>query len=407
MIEDSKEKLVNHTGYDTKHIPALDGLRAVAILIVVWYHFWQQSWLMPIVGDFNLDWLPRNGAILVDFMILLSGFCLFLPYAREMVYGEKAAGALRFYRKRIARIAPSYYVSLLIVLFCFALPFGEYASGTTFWKDFVPHLFFVHNLFPQSHIYTHLNGALWTVAVEVQFYLLFPLLARFFQKKPVLTYAGMVTFGLLSCEWISKHYATLNQGMYVNHILTFFSVFANGMLGAWAYVSINKNRIRSKAEETLFCLLAIGGICLFKIMCQHRSHYVSDTRWQVDYRFLLSLLFLLILFSVIMSEKYWGFLLGNRFMRFLAGISFNLYICHQYISVKLKEFRIPYWEGDTPPNQLGDKPWMWKYLILCIVISFVVAVLMTYLVEKPLARLIMKERKKNEIQEECNIYRAG
>lgn len=406
-MEDSKHTPASPAGYLTKHIPVLDGLRAVAILIVVWYHFWQQSWLMPIVGDFNLDWLPRNGAILVDFMILLSGFCLFLPYAREMVYGEKAPGALGFYKKRVARIMPSYYVSILIVLFCFALPLGEYASGTAFWQDFVPHLFFVHNLFPQSHIYTHLNGALWTVAVEVQFYLLFPLLARFFQKKPVLTYVGMVAVGLLSSDWISGHYDTLNQSMFVNHTLTFFSVFANGMLGAWAYVSMNKNRIRSKAEETLFCLLAIGGMCLFKVMCQHRSQYISDTRWQIDYRFLLSLLFLLILFSVIMSPRYWGWLLGNRFMRFLAGISFNLYICHQYISVKLKQFRIPYWEGDTPPNQLGDKPWMWKYLILCIVVSFVVAVLMTYLVEKPLAKLILKGRKKNEREEECTIYRAG
>ena len=406
-MEDPISKPAKHAGYERKHIPVLDGLRAVAILIVVWYHFWQQSWLMPIVGDFNLDWLPRNGAILVDFMILLSGFCLFLPYAREMVHGEKAPGALTFYRKRVARIAPSYYISILIVLFCFALPLGEYASGTDFWKDFVPHLFFVHNLFPQSYIFTHLNGALWTVAVEVQFYLLFPLLARFFRKKPVLTYAGMVAIGLLSCDWISGHYDTLNQSMFVNHTLTFFSVFANGMLGAWAYVSINKGRLRSKAEETLFCLLAIGGMCLFKVMCQHRSQYSSDTRWQVDYRFLLSLLFLLILFSVLMSARYWSWLLGNRFMRFLAGISFNLYICHQYISVKLKQFRIPYWEGDTPPNQLGDKPWMWKYLILCIVVSFVVAVAMTYLVEKPLAKLILKERKKHEREEECNVYRAG
>jgi peptidoglycan/LPS O-acetylase OafA/YrhL len=324
-----------------------------------------------------------------------------------MVNGDKAPRAFTFYKRRAARILPSYYVSIFIVLFCFALPLSEYASGTAFWKDFIPHLFFVHNFFPEAHIYTKLNGALWTVAIEMQFYLLFPLLARCFQKKPVLTYAGMVAVGLISSDWISAHYDTLNQSMYVNHTLTFFSVFANGMLGAWAYVSINKERVRTKAEETFFLLLAIGGMGIFKVMCEHRSRYVSDTRWQVDYRFLLSLLFLLILFSVIMSETYFQWVLGNRFMKFLAGLSFNLYICHQYISVKLKHFRIPHWEGDIPPNQLGDKPWMWKYLILCIVVSFAVAVFMTYVVEKPLAKLILKERKKNENQEKCDVYRAG
>lgn len=380
-------------GYQTKYIPVLDGLRAVAIMIVVWFHFWQQSWLMPIVGDFNMDWLPRNGAILVDFMILLSGFCLFLPYARTYVYGEPAPKAASFYKKRIARICPSYYISILIVLFCFALPLGEYVAASDFWKDFIPHVFFVHNLFPQSHIYTKLNGALWTVAVEVQFYLLFPLLAKWFGKKPLLTYGGMVAVGLLSSSWISNNYDTLNQSMYVNHTLTFASVFANGMLGAWAYVSMTKDRVRSKAEETLFFLLAIGGMWLFKIMCEHRMRYVSDTKWQVDYRFLLSLLFLLILFSVVMADRYFRWLLGNRVMKFLAGISFNLYICHQFIAVRLKQFRIPYWEGDVPPNQMGDKPWMWKYLILCIVVSLVVATAMTYLVEKPIAKWILRKEK--------------
>ncbi len=391
------QKITISEYYNPHRIDVLDGIRAVSILIVVWFHFWQQSWLMPIVGKFNLDWLPRNGAILVDMMILLSGFCLFLPYAREMVYGEKAPKVTEFYIKRVARIIPSYYVAVFLVLFCFALPLGQYATSTDMWKDLVPHLFFVHNFFPESMQWTKLNGALWTVAVEVQFYLLFPLLARCFQKKPLLTYFAMVAVGLLSCFGISSNYDTINQGMYVNHSVTFACVFANGMLGAWAYISMTKDRKKDKAEEALYLILAIGGMWLFKIMCKARSSYGSETKWQIDHRYVLSLLFLLILFSIIMAERYFKWLLGNRLMKFLAGISFNLYIWHQFISVKLKELRIPYWEGDVPPNQLGDKPWMWKYLLLCIAVSLVVAIIMTYLVEKPLSKVIMKwyNKKKN------------
>lgn len=118
--------------------------------------------------------------------------------------------------------------------------------------------------------------------------------------------------------------------------------------------------------------------------------YENMTKWQVDRRFLLSLLFLFILFSIIMSGRYLRWLFGNKVMKFLAGISFNLYIWHQFISVRLKEFRIPYWEGDTPPNITGDKKWMWTYMILCIVVSFAVAIIMTYAVEKPLAKLVMR-----------------
>lgn len=43
---------------DTRHVDVLDGVRAAAILIVVWFHFWQQNWLMPI---FDTPWLSFLG----------------------------------------------------------------------------------------------------------------------------------------------------------------------------------------------------------------------------------------------------------------------------------------------------------------------------------------------------------
>lgn len=373
--------------YELHHIGVLDGIRAVAILVIVWYHFWQQSWIMPVIGPVNLDWLPRNGSILVDMMILLSGFCLFLPYARQMVYGERTDSIGAFYIKRVARIAPSYYVAVIIALII-ALVAGEYTGGSEILKDLIPHLTFLHNWFDVSLQGTHLNGVLWTVAVEVQFYILFPFLARFFMKKPFVTYWGMTLVGLISSFLISYQFGTINQGLFVNNTLTFASVYANGMLGAWAYVSMTKNRERRPAEGAFFTAAALACIWLFKILCEHRMTYGSETKWQVDYRYLLSLVFLVFLVSTIMASGWFRVIWDNRVMRFLAGISFNLYICHQYIAVKLKDMRVPPWEGDVPPNQLGDTGWQWRYMILCVTASFAVAIAMTYLVEKPAARLI-------------------
>ena len=68
-------------------IPELDGLRVLLVLIVSWYHIWQQSWLTPAVGGFSLDFLVRSGYMPVDGTILLSGFLLFLPYARGRMEG--------------------------------------------------------------------------------------------------------------------------------------------------------------------------------------------------------------------------------------------------------------------------------------------------------------------------------
>lgn len=398
----SKQQLkVNPAGdYNIYHIGVLDGIRAVSILIIAWYHIWQQSWLAPIAGPVNLDWLVRSGSILVDMMILLSGFCLFLPYAREMVLGEKAGRCGEFYVKRVARIAPSYYLSLVIVLLLFAIPLGEYEGDLSFmWRDIFGHITFTHNLFGDLVTGTRLNGVLWTVAVEVQFYIIFPLLAKCFRKKPILTYIGMVTIGLVSSYMISSHFDTIDQPLYVNHTLTFFSVFANGMLGAWLYVMYAvKRKKKTCVEGILGIIMAVGGIALFRYFCDWRMNSASETKWQVDNRYLLSLVYLLIVAGSIFAMRWFQKIWDNRVMAFLAGISFNLYICHQYIAVKLKEFRIPDWEGEELPNMTGDVEWQWKYTILCIVLSLVVATLMTYLVERPAARWIknLYEKKKSE-----------
>ena len=67
-------------------LPALDGARALFVLFVGCYHIWQQSWLTPNISIFgyytSLDPWLRSGYIWVDAMILISGFCLYLPWAR-------------------------------------------------------------------------------------------------------------------------------------------------------------------------------------------------------------------------------------------------------------------------------------------------------------------------------------
>ena len=83
-----------------RRIPELDGLRVLLVFIVSWYHFWQQSWLTPYVGNYSLDFLVRSGYMPVDGTILLSGFLLFLPYARSIVLGENVPDRRWFYRRR-------------------------------------------------------------------------------------------------------------------------------------------------------------------------------------------------------------------------------------------------------------------------------------------------------------------
>lgn len=396
--EVKKEKaVVLSCDYEIHHIGVLDGIRALAVLVVVWFHFWQQSWIMPHIGDVSLDWIPRTGYLMVDMMIFMSGFCLFLPYARKMVYGERAQSVSEFYVKRAARILPSYYIAVAVAL-VFALAMGAYASNQNMLKDLFAHIFLVHNFFPETYVMTQLNGVLWTVAVEAQFYLFFPLYAKAFQKKPILTYLGMIAIGLSSSYLIGQNFDTINQSLYVNHVLTFAGVYANGLLAAWLYMVITKNRKRKTVEGVAGMVTACACVYVYYLLTTQLQASDNGQKWQVENRFLLSLLFMVFVLAVIFSARWFRKIFDNRIMVFLAGISYNLYIWHQYIAVKLKEFRIPFWEGDTPPNQSGDTVWQWQYMILCIILSLLVATAMTYLVERPLAKKILALYRKHRVK---------
>ena len=94
-----------------KYVDTCDGLRTMAVLIVAWFHIWPQRWLFPGLTLFGqhirFDPLVRSGYIWVDMMLLISGFCLYLPWARMRYEGGTPMRPLDFYARRFVRIHPS------------------------------------------------------------------------------------------------------------------------------------------------------------------------------------------------------------------------------------------------------------------------------------------------------------
>ena len=396
--------MTEHTKVE-KHIDVLDGLRAIAMAFVVWFHFWQQTWLTPRVKlspevtaitqyfgvtSINLEGFVRYGFVFVDMLILLSAFCNFYPYARAILLGETWPDTLTFYKKRAARILPSYYLALLVMLLV-VLAEGTAFSGDLF-KDLLAHVFCVAPLFPETYLSYYFNGVLWTVQIEVLYYIVMPWIAKAFRKWPVVTCLGLWGIGIVSANVIVCNHADSIR-VYGNQVLTFAGCYANGMLLAMLYILLKQKNLentytRLAATIALFCcVLHLSG--MMKELGRGELQVI-----QLQQRFELSLVFSVFLLALPFACKGVKWLFSNRVVTFLAMISYNWYIWHQYIAVKLKEYHIPFWEGDTPPNQTGDKVWMWKYQILIVVVSVAVATLMTYVVEKPLAKRLLKNRKR-------------
>ena len=184
-----------------RRIPELNGLRVLLVFIVSWYHFWQQSWLTPSIGRYSLDYLLRAGYMPVDGTILLSGFLLFLPYARTMMLGERVPDTKAFYQRRIMRIVPSYYFLTLLMLFVVALPYHLYGRMPDAVRDVLMHLTFTQTFNYATYIATPIGVASWTIAIEMQAYLIFPLLAKGTMKNPLGTLMSMAAVAFAFRGW--------------------------------------------------------------------------------------------------------------------------------------------------------------------------------------------------------------
>lgn len=377
---------------DSRHLDVLDGFRALFVLLVGWYHIWQQGWLTPsfIINNtfISLDFLLRSGYIWVDGLMLLSGFLLFLPYTGK----EKHVSALTFYKRRLIRILPSYLLCIL-PLFVTALVQGSYRTAGDAVKDLAAHLTFTHTLFPFSYQQTPLNGALWTLGVEMQFYLLFPLLGWCFQKKPGLTWLVM-SLTAFSYRWYVGSFVA-EKSLYINQLPAFLDVYATGFLAASLFAGMQKTMGKDgpdRQSKLFFTVVFILCICLIVPLLKNqagRNGYDNIHLGQLENRFPLAVLLGCAMVSAAFSLPGLRFLLGNKVMAFLSAISLQFYIWHQWLAVKIKTW-------DFIPHQLenpwmnGEKPWQIKYTLLCFLTAIALAALITWLFEKPIARKLRK-----------------
>ncbi len=385
-----------------KYIDVLDGLRCIGVLMVVWLHFWEQTWITPYI-NFNNQWTKyigiteshlhsyvRFGAVFTDLMILISAICNLWPYARSIVLGEEWPDTKTFYKKRALRILPSYYLSVLVT-FIIALVEDKYVSTGFMWKDLFSRITFTSIWFPDLYVGTKLNGALWTVQVEFWFYLIIPLLAVLFKKRAVITCGVLWLIGIIGSNIVIYNIPDNVRG-YANHPLLYTGFYANGMLICICYAMIKKAQIENKYTQLFATFMAFAGYIGFDRLIRTFTNQ-DKSYMKVTTRFEMMILFSVIVFALMLANPHVKKMFSNKITKFITVISYNLYIWHQVIAFWFKDNRIPYWEGDTPPNITGDIVWQWKYQFLIVFFSFVVAIVTTYGFELPIAKYLRKKLK--------------
>ncbi len=160
------------------HVPELDGIRGIAILLVIAHH--THFVLAPSAG-----WLPKGGFLGVDVFFVLSGFLI-----TSLLLGEHAvSGRLRlwrFYGRRALRLLPALFTLLgvyLVYAYVTDYPGGPVRSGVLSIAFYYSNWRVAYTLRGAPGL-----GGLWSLAVEEQFYLVWPfvVLALLWLRRPVI-----------------------------------------------------------------------------------------------------------------------------------------------------------------------------------------------------------------------------
>ncbi len=371
------------------YIDTLDGFRAIAACLVMMFHFWQQSWVSMAVriGPFSIDFTPfvSMGGLGVELLFILSGFCLYYPLA---MHPERRLHIGSYVYKRCVRILPSY---LLCVIVCSVYQIGRMDPGTLteqFWGNIT-----LTQMSTAALSYNMLNPVLWSLAIEAQFYIVFPLIYKAFRKKPYLVMAIAFVIGE-TWRWYQREIDHSRINWLMNQLPGMIDVFVSGMLAA--HIAAMLKRMLNDEQKKAFAPAAAAGVVLFflvymlamKYFAMHRYDNLPDnlSRLQMYMRKYIIVAFAGCVLASVFASGWVHRLLGNPVTRFASTISYQLYLWHMWICLRLKDLRIPDYVTERP---MDDPVWRMPYLLLSIGLSLAAAIMMTYLFERPVTKCLM------------------
>jgi len=250
-----------------QEILALDGLRAVAALSVVFFHTFYVVYSVSgqtILFGYNTTYLWQYGQTGVHLFFILSGFLLFTPYAKAMLNGRALPSTKRFFQRRALRILPAYWVCLVILVVVQSLAGTASYLSSNGLLNIATHIVLFQDDFPSFN--RLIEGPFWTLAVEAQFYLALPIfaaaIARFVgrtqsRRRLIVGVLGVIAFALAlrMVDATAEGHALATRGTMAT-ILSLFvrvtmgtqgkylDVFALGMLCSVLYLIVNEESRR-------------------------------------------------------------------------------------------------------------------------------------------------------------------
>ena len=357
----------------TRYLPSIDSLRALAVLAVIIYHI-------------DVNYLP-GGFLGVDLFFVLSGYLISSLIIKEY----KKTGTLNlynFYMRRARRLLPAVYFMITVCLLFMVLFNGVllrkshldavfgYIYSSNWWYIF--HKLDYFDSFGAQSPFKHL----WSLAIEEQFYMFFPLIFLIFNRRKK-------EEGQSSS--LNKNFIYIVLGLIlislVTHILLFdinninriyfgtdtraFSLLV-GVVGALVYPMDKLSSPTNAKESVLYSVVSLTSISTLIAIMFYASEYNT---WLYRGGFLLvAVLGLIIIISSGKQHTFISKALSFRPIVFIGKMSYSLYLWHFPIIVLT-----------TPVSEIGNPNLF--YVTLRIILTVIAATLSYLFVETPIRKL--------------------
>jgi len=324
------------TGNGQRHerIIFLDALRGIAIIAVIFFHAYARWPELYSYGDYFVDIVFFNTGIAgVNLFFMISGFVILMTL-------RKCSNVFQFLKRRWIRLFPAMLICSLII-FISAPLFPERPAGSVCIGDLLPGLTFLGNDSLSNLLWKHfqditgvfphgIEGAFWSLYVEVKFYIIFGILYYYLGEVASIVFLyslfilakltffefpypqeGVATFFILSMHRVQNFLLSLNFDAISAYLyLPGYGFFATGAL-LFKYYNTKKR---------FFYVTAIGA----GIISAYPGREIRLAN------FILMALMIISVQSSIVQR-----LLSNKFFIFMGAISYPLYLLHENMMVSM------------------------------------------------------------------------
>ncbi|MFA9397754.1 MAG: acyltransferase family protein [Clostridiaceae bacterium] len=401
----------------TNRLTGADGLRAIACLAVICHHLSQRLMMQAQTASIQKAqsfFLMGNAGVSVFFV--LSGFLLSYPFWKQYMTNDTFPSIKNYTIRRATRIIPGYYIALLassIFIIIYKIPSDYFKtrllSGLTFTAGFHYITFFP----------TDLNGALWSINFEVFSYFLMPIFMfglfkllgknrSFFKALLYWLLAIALLFYINNLIHLYLTPSDINKGWQYGNIggakywmpnynpIGFFLQFSMGIVAAGFtfFFSNIPDKLKTFKHfggfDIIGTLTLIGSFYLLWIL-RYTPEFSYSLQGQ-PYFFPMFTILIAITLSVCPHTLILGKILDNPFFKFTSKISFGLYIWH-YFLVFVVSFL---WVKDYQYMGMENiKSWA-LVSFLIVLVSYIIATLSYYFIEKPILNWGHKITKKTD-----------